>query len=79
MHTESITHLVRVDGTEVLVHLINGIPLCREKERERERERETVWVKSHIRTSTHFTDLYAANRSAAVYISQMMGCACASP
>lgn len=32
------THLVSVDGSEVFIHLINGIPLCRQKEGEGEEE-----------------------------------------
>lgn len=35
---ESNTHLVSVDGSEVFIHLINGIPLCRQKEGEGEEE-----------------------------------------
>lgn len=31
MYIECNTHLVSVDRSEVFIHLINGIPLCRER------------------------------------------------
>lgn len=32
---ESHTHLVSVDGSEVFIHLINGVPLCRQRKKKK--------------------------------------------
>lgn len=61
-----------MDGTEVFIHLINGVPLCREKEKERHRERNILGSVTCSRLSTFFSDSYSASHSMAVYISHMI-------
>lgn len=66
MYIECNTHLISVDRSEVFIHLINGIPLCRER-----RERSVLGSGTHSHASLSlYINMYQSVWS--IFISHMI-------